>query len=191
MENIRGNRMIINIEKMGLKLLINGSNEVPLWFDIDNNGNSFLFTHNTMSAIKVPVMLEDYEAEIELDLPMYIDPKIIQDIYKLSRGGLVNIDMVDNCTIRYGNRTFVNEIIEPKFIKQQVMNVLEIPIKGEVVFKNELTLAARTLTFSNFKSPIVSIVKANNCLYMHMQEGTYEVLTSLINLPHQRETNDE
>ena len=83
------------------------------------------------------------------------------------------------------------EIIEPKFVNQQVMNALEIPSKGEVVFKNELTLAARTLTFANFKSPIVSIVKANNCLYLHMQEGTYEVLTSLINLPHQGETNDE
>ena len=191
MENIRGNRMIINIEKMGLKLLISGSNEVPLWFDIDDDGNSFIFTHNTMSAIKVPVMLEDDEAPIELDLPMYIDPKIIQDIYKLSNGSSVNIDMVDNCTIRYGNRTFINEVTEPKFINQQVMNALEIPSKGEVVFKNELTLAARTLTFANFKSPIVSIVKANNCLYLHMREGTYEVLTSLISLPHQGETNDE
>ena len=191
MENIRGNRMIINIEKMGLKLLISGSNEVPLWFDLDDDGNSFLFTHNMMSAIKVPVMLEDDEAKIELELPMYIDPKIIQDIYKLSKGSSVNIDMVDNCTIRYGNRTFINEVTEPKFINQQVMNALDIPNKGEVVFKNELVLAPRTLTFSNFKSPIVSIVKANNCLYLHMQEGTYEVLTSLINLQHQGETNDE
>jgi len=174
--------MVINITKTSLKLITNVSSDSLLFLDFieeDDNISYFIKGNNTYSAISVPVEVIEEDEEGLIDLPMFIDPAIMRDILKLNNEKIIWITILNNTTIKYGNRVFSNEVASPILHMQEVNKYLSYE-QDEHLFFNKLTLAGITATFPQFKSPEVKVIRKDNKLYLSMTEDGNTVVTVLI-----------
>lgn len=177
--------MQFEIARTSLKLISTVSSDTLLFLDcsIDEDGEiSYTIKgNNTYSAICVPVTLLDIDGDdYSLDLPMFIQPSIMYDILRLSKGKIIFFTVLDNTTIKFGNRVFNNEVENPVLHMQEVNKYLSYE-QDQHLFCNQLALSGITCTFSQFKNPEVKVIRKDNKLYLSMTEDGNTVVTILIN----------